>query len=92
MRERFGEHLVPLSPYQANCDIALMFSWYSAGYGWLVMACWGRRSGSWSGTSEDVWFCETCGVDPWRVGAFLFLIVLKSEVNGTHELFTPEMA
>ena len=33
---------------------------------------------------------ETCDVDPWRPGAFLILIVLKSEVNGTHELFTPE--
>ena len=63
--ERFGKHLLPLSLYQANCDIAWMFSWYSAGYGWLVMACCenGRRSGSWSGNSDDVWFCETCGVD-----------------------------
>ena len=53
------------------------------------MACCenGRRSGSWSGNAEDVWFCETCGVDPWRLGAFLILVVLKSEVNGTHELF-----
>ena len=34
MRERSGEHLLPLSLYQANCDIALMLSWYSAGYGW----------------------------------------------------------
>ena len=52
----------PLSLYQANCDIALMLSWYSAGYGWLVIACCenGRRSGSWSGNSEDLRFCETC--------------------------------
>ena len=73
VRERFGEHLVPLSLYQANCDIALMFSWYRAGYGWLVMACCetGRRSGSWSGNSEDVWFCETCRVEPQRLGALL---------------------
>ena len=27
VRERFGEHLLPLSLYQANCDIALMLSW-----------------------------------------------------------------
>ena len=33
---------------------------------------------------------ETCDVDPWRLGAFLILIVLRSEVNGTHELFTLE--
>ena len=31
-RERFGEHLSPLSLYQAKCDIALMSWWYSAGY------------------------------------------------------------
>ena len=42
------------------------------------------------GNSEDVWFCETCGVDPWRPGAFWILIVLRSQVNGTHELVTPE--
>ena len=40
--------------------------------------------------SEDLRFCETCGVDPWRLGAFLIFIVLRSEVNGTHEPFTPE--
>ena len=38
VNERFDEHLLPLSLYQANCDIAWMFSWYSVGYGWLVMA------------------------------------------------------
>ena len=32
-REWFGVHLVPLSLYQANCDIALMSSWL-AGFGW----------------------------------------------------------
>ena len=56
------------------------------------MACCesGRRSGSWGGNSEDVWFYDTCDVDPWRLGAFLFFIVWKSEVNGAHDLFTPE--
>ena len=39
---------------------------------------------------RTVWFSETCDVDPWRLGAFLILTVLKSEVDGTHELFTPE--
>ena len=34
VRESFGEHLLPLSLYQANCDIALMLSWFNAGYGW----------------------------------------------------------
>ena len=29
-------------------------------------------------------------MDPWRLGSFLILIVLKSEVNGTLEPFTPE--
>ena len=29
-------------------------------------------------------------MDPWRLGAFLFLIMLKSEVNGAHELSKPE--
>ena len=29
-------------------------------------------------------------MDPWRLAAFLILIVLKSEVNGTHELCTLE--
>ena len=32
---------------------------------------YGRRRGSWSGNSEDVWFCETCRVDLRRRGAFL---------------------
>ena len=35
VRERFGEHLLLLSRYQTHCDIAVMLSWYSAGYGWL---------------------------------------------------------
>ena len=33
---RFGEHLSPLSLYQASCDIVLMFSWYSDGCGWRM--------------------------------------------------------
>ena len=37
MRERFGEHLLPLSRYQANSDIAVMLSWHSDGYGWLMV-------------------------------------------------------
>ena len=53
-RERFGEHLPPLSRYQANCDIAMMLSWYNAGYGWLGSygSLSGRRRGSWDGKSE----------------------------------------
>ena len=67
VRERFGEHLLPLSRYQANWDIAVMLSWYSAGCGWLGSygSWYGRRRGRWNGKSEirsDVeWFCQKCG-------------------------------
>ena len=70
MRERFDEHLLPLSRYQANCDIAVMLSWYSAGYGWLGSygSWYGSRSGRWLGNAEDVWFSVTCRMALQRCG------------------------
>ena len=54
VRERFGVHLLPLSRHHTHCDIAMMLSWYNAGYGWLgSYGSWsGRRRGSWDGKSE----------------------------------------
>ena len=62
VRERFGEHLLQLSLYQAICDIALMLLWSSAGYGWSGSygSWYGSRRGRWSGNAEVVWFCEMC--------------------------------
>ena len=89
VRERFGEHLIPLSLYQANCDIALLLSWSSAGYGWSGSygSWYGRRRGRWSGNFEDLWFCETCRVDLWRRGAFLVLNVKVLSWNVSGDLF-----
>ena len=89
VRERFGEHLLPLSRYQANWDIAVMLSWYSAGYGWLgSYGSWcGRRRGRWGGKSEirsDVdWFCLTCGtkVLRWNVAGDVFVSLISSVVD-----------
>ena len=68
--EIFGEHLLPLSRYQAICDIALMFSWYSAGYGWSGSygSWYGSGRGRWLGNAEDVWFCVTCRMALQRCG------------------------
>ena len=78
--ERFGAHLVPLSLYQTNCDIASVSSWYRAGYGWpdSYGRGYGRRRGCWSGIPEDVRFCETCRMVLWRSGAK----VLSCNVSG----------
>ena len=84
VRERFGEHLLPLSRYQANCDVALMLSWYSTGYGWLGSygSWYESRRGRWIGNAEDVWFCVTCRmvlqrrgtkVLSWNVAGDVFL-------------------
>ena len=86
VRERFGEHLLPLSRYQANWDIAVMLSWYSAGYGWLGSygSWYGRRRGRWNGKSEirsDVdWFCQTCGtkVLSWNAAGVVFVSLISS--------------
>ena len=89
MRERFGEHLLPLSRYQANCDIAVMLSWYSAGYGWLGSydSWYGSRRGRLLGNAEDVWFCVTCRmalqrcgtkVLSWNVAGDVFLSLVSS--------------
>ena len=86
VRERFSEHLLPLSRYQANWDIAVMLSWYSAGYGWLGSygSWYGRRRGRWNGKSEirsDVdWFCQTCGtkVLSWNVAGVVFVSLISS--------------
>ena len=69
-RERFGVHLLPLSRCQANWDIAVMLSWYSAGYGWLGSygSWYGSRRGRWLGNAEDVWFCLTCRMALQRCG------------------------
>ena len=68
--ERFGVRLVPLSLYQAKCDITLMSSWYSAGYDWpdSCGSGYGRRRGCWCVNAEDVWFCETCRMALRRYG------------------------
>ena len=54
VRERLGEHLLPLSRHHTHCDIAMMLSRYNTGYGWL--GSYGslseRRRGSWDGKSE----------------------------------------
>ena len=85
-RERFGEHLLLLSRFQANWDIAVMQSWYSAGYGWLGSygSWYGKRRGSWNGKSEvcsDVdWFCLTGGtkVLSWNVAGVVFMSLTSS--------------
>ena len=92
VRENFGEHLLPLSRYQANCDIAVMLSWYSAGYG-----CWyGSRSGRWLGNAEDVWFCVTCRmalqrcgtkVLSWKVAGDVFLSLVSNLKPGVTDFF-----
>ena len=85
VRERVGEHLLPLSRHQANYDMAVMLSWYSAGYGWsgsYGSLC--ERRGSWCGQSEvcsDVeWFCQKCGtkVLSWKVAGVVFLSLVSS--------------
>ena len=86
VRERFGEHLLPLSRHQTHCDIAVMLSWYSAGYGWLgSYGSWsGRRRGSWCGKSEvrsDVeWSGQQSGtkVLRWNVAGDVFLLLVSS--------------
>ena len=89
MRERFGEHWLPLSGYQAICDIAVMLSWYSAGYGGLGSngSWYGSRRGRWLGNAEDVWFCVTCRmalqrcgtkVLSWNVAGDVFLSLVSS--------------
>ena len=85
VKERVGEHLLPLSRYQANYDIAVMLSWYSTGYGWLGSSgSWYERRGSWGGQSEvrcDVeWFCRKCGtkVLRWNVAGGVFLSLISS--------------
>ena len=44
-----------------------------AGYGWLDSYCsgYGRRRGC-GGIPEDVWFCVTCRMDPWRCAVEVF--------------------
>ena len=98
-REWFGVHLVPLSLYQAKCDIALMSSWYSAGYDWPSSygKRYGCRRGCWSGNAEVVWFCETCRmalqrcgtkVLSWNVAGGVFLSLVSNVGDLKPELQT----
>ena len=80
--------------YQASFDIVLMSSWYSAGCGWRFIVCSenGRRSGSWSGTSEDEWFCWTCRMELWRPGALLISSVKVLSWNVFKDLFLTQIS
>ena len=71
--EKFGEHLLPLSLYQANLwkmDVEV-----AAGVEIPRTHGFARRA---------VWILGD-------LVPFFILIVLRSEVNGTHELYTPEI-
>ena len=85
---RFGEHLLPLSVFQARLDLVWMSSWYRAGYGWLVTDCSenGRRSGSRGRRSADEWFCAKCRMEPWLVQFFILSVEVLSW-NVVRDLF-----
>ena len=89
--ERFGEHLLLLSLYQARLDQVWMSSWYSAGYGWLVTDDSGR-SGSWDYRFEDEWFCLKCKMEPWRPGVILILNVTVSSWNAMKDLSVSQIS
>ena len=86
VRERSGEHLLPHSRHHTHCDIAMMLSWYTAGYGWLgSYGSWsGRRRGSWDGKSavrSDVeWSRQQSGtkVLRWNVAGDVYLSLISS--------------
>ena len=87
LRERdLASTLLLLSRFQASWDIAVMQSWYSAGYDWLGScgSWYGRRRGSWNVKSEirsDVdWFCLTGGtkVLSWIVAGVVFMSLISS--------------
>ena len=78
VRERSGEHLLPLSRHHTHGDTAMMLSWYNAGYGWL------GSYGSWDGKSEvrsDVeWSRQQSGtkVLRWNVAGDFYLSLISS--------------
>ena len=78
-RERFGEHLVPLSLYQTRVVFVLMSSWYRGGHGWSM------RIGSWGMCSEIGWFCLRCRKEFWRFGVKLNWKVLSWSESGKQQ-------
>ena len=88
-REKFGEHLLPISRFQANWNITVVLSWCCAGSGSLGSygSWYGRRRGRWNGKSEihsDVeWFCLTgdTKVLSRNVAGFVFVSLISNVVD-----------